>query len=148
MSSFTYCENLRTVNLTVTGDITAPGIGEGIGKSYLIDLIYPVGSVYMSFNSTSPTTLFGGEWEQIVDKFLWCTNSSGETGGEATHTLTVDEMPSHRHTVEGDTGNMSANSSGSVSMCARGSWLASARVVLAAQLGMLQLPRVATQPMG
>ena len=64
------------------------------------DLIYPVGSIYMSVNSTNPSTLFGGTWEQIKDKFLLScgdTYSNGSTGGEATHTLTVDEMPSHTH---------------------------------------------------
>ena len=62
--------------------------------------IYPVGSIYMSINSTDPSELFGGEWEQIKDRFLLAcgtTYSNGATGGEATHTLTVDEMPSHTH---------------------------------------------------
>lgn len=63
--------------------------------------IYPVGSIYMSANSTSPATLFGGTWEQIQDTFLLSAGSTytaGDTGGEATHTLTVDEIPSHTHT--------------------------------------------------
>lgn len=62
--------------------------------------IYPVGSIYMSVNSTSPATLFGGTWERIQDRFLLAAGSSysaGATGGSATHTLTVDEMPSHNH---------------------------------------------------
>lgn len=66
------------------------------------DLIYPVGSIYMSVNSTNPSTLFGGTWEQIKDKFLLScgdTYANGSTGGEATHTLTVDEMPKHSHTL-------------------------------------------------
>ena len=65
-----------------------------------VDLIYPVGSIYMSVNSTSPATLFGGTWEQIEDTFLLASGSNysnGATGGEATHTLTIDEMPSHNH---------------------------------------------------
>lgn len=68
------------------------------------DLIYPVGSIYMSVNSTNPSTLFGGTWEQIKDKFLLScgdTYSNGSTGGEAEHTLTIDEMPSHNHTSNG-----------------------------------------------
>ena len=67
------------------------------------DLIYPVGSIYMSVNSTNPSTLFGGTWEQIKDKFLLScgdTYSNGSTGGEETHTLTVDEMPSHTHDAQ------------------------------------------------
>lgn len=62
--------------------------------------IYPVGSIYMSVNSTSPATLFGGTWERIKDTFLLAcgdTYDGGSTGGEATHKLTVNEMPSHTH---------------------------------------------------
>ena len=66
----------------------------------LIDVIYPVGSIYMSVNSTSPATLFGGTWEKIEDTFLLASGTNyatGTTGGEATHTLTTEEMPSHTH---------------------------------------------------
>ena len=66
----------------------------------ITDLIYPVGSIYMSVNNTSPATLFGGTWEQLKDKFLLSagdTYTNGNTGGEATHTLTTNEMPSHTH---------------------------------------------------
>lgn len=68
------------------------------GKT-LIDLIYPVGSIYMSVNNVSPQAFFGGTWEQIQNRFLLAAGSSyaaGSTGGEATHTLTVDEMPAHK----------------------------------------------------
>ena len=62
--------------------------------------LYPVGSIYMSVNSTSPASLFGGTWEQLQDRFLLAagsTYSAGSTGGEAEHTLTIDEIPSHSH---------------------------------------------------
>nr|DAH21724.1 MAG TPA: baseplate protein [Caudoviricetes sp.] len=68
------------------------------GKT-LIDLIYPVGSIYMSANNVSPQAFFGGTWEQIQDRFLLAAGSSysaGSIGGEATHTLTMDEMPAHQ----------------------------------------------------
>lgn len=69
------------------------------GKT-IFDMIYPVGSIYMSINSTSPSNLFGGTWEQIKERFLLGASETyivGSTGGEATHTLTVNEMPSHSH---------------------------------------------------
>ena len=72
------------------------------GKT-VFDMVYPVGSVYVSVNSTSPATLFGGTWVQIKDKFLLSagdTYKSGATGGEATHVLTVDEMPRHNHSID------------------------------------------------
>jgi len=61
---------------------------------------YPVGSIYLSVNSTSPASLFGGTWTQLQNRFLLGAGSSyanGTTGGEAAHVLTVDEMPSHNH---------------------------------------------------
>lgn len=73
---------------------------EYINSRLTLSDIYPVGSIYLSVNSTSPASLFGGVWEQIKDVFLLAagdTYSAGLTGGEATHTLTVDEMPNHQH---------------------------------------------------
>lgn len=74
--------------------------GVSVDGKALIDLIYPVGSIYMSANNVSPQTFFGGTWERIQDRFLLAagtTYSAGGTGGSATHTLTVAEMPSHYH---------------------------------------------------
>lgn len=65
---------------------------------------YPIGSIYMSVNDTSPASIYGGQWEQIKDRFLLGAGdsySAGATGGEATHTLTINEMPSHTHTQSG-----------------------------------------------
>ena len=61
---------------------------------------YPLGSIYLSVNNTSPASLFGGTWEKIQDRFLLASGSSyslGATGGEKEHTLTISEMPSHDH---------------------------------------------------
>lgn len=69
-------------------------------RNALLDLTYPVGSVYLSTASTSPATLFGGTWERIQGRFLLAASSAyaaGSTGGEASHTLTANEMPSHNH---------------------------------------------------
>lgn len=62
---------------------------------------WPVGSIYTSTKPTDPHELFGGTWEPIQDTFLWCAgpkHAAGTTGGEETHTLIIDEMPSHKHT--------------------------------------------------
>ena len=79
---------------------TAMPAGMTIGGKTLLNLIYPVGSIYMSVSSTSPATFLGGTWERIQDKFLLAAGSAyaaGATGGEATHTLTETEMPTHLH---------------------------------------------------
>lgn len=71
-----------------------------IGSNFVLDNVYPVGSIYMNVNSTNPGTLFGGTWEKIQGKFLLGMSSSypaGSQGGEATHTLTTSEMPNHKH---------------------------------------------------
>lgn len=85
-------------NLNVTGGLT-------VGGKTIFDLIYPVGSIYMSVNGTSPATLFGGTWERIQDRFLLAAGSTynaGDRDGEATHTLTAAELPVHTHTFTTD----------------------------------------------
>lgn len=64
-----------------------------------LDKIWPIGSVYISVNSTDPSSLFGGKWEQLKDRFLLgCgTKTNGAIGGEENHTLTLAESPSHNH---------------------------------------------------
>lgn len=64
----------------------------------LLDIVYPVGSIYQSMDATSPVDFIGGTWTQIKT-FLYGADTAQETGGEATHTLTVDEIPSHFHSV-------------------------------------------------
>lgn len=63
----------------------------------------------MSLSSTNPSTYFGGTWVQIKDRFLLGAGSSytaGNTGGNTTHyhstanhTLTINEIPSHKHLI-------------------------------------------------
>lgn len=82
-----------------SGFITAADIGNAL---------YPVGSIYMSVNNTNPSTFFGGTWVSWgagrvpvgVDTNDTDFATVEKTGGEKTHTLTVSEMPSHKHTVE------------------------------------------------
>lgn len=61
---------------------------------------HPVGSIYQSSDPTDPGTLFGGTWVPIKGRML--IGASEEygalsEGGEASHVMTVDEMPSHSH---------------------------------------------------
>lgn len=82
-----------------------------LNRLNLLDLIYPIGSIYMSVNDINPSLMFGGTWEKIEDKFLLGSGNYelGDTGGEATHTLTVDEMPSHKHTQEAHRHSLNRN---------------------------------------
>jgi hypothetical protein len=64
--------------------------------------LYPVGSVYISFNSANPSTLFGGTWQRLKDTFLLAsgdTYTANTTGGSATKTIAVNNMPAHNHSV-------------------------------------------------
>lgn len=78
----------------------------------IVDLIYPVGSIYMSVKSTSPATLFGGTWVRWgngrvpvgVDTSQKEFNSVEKIGGEKTHRLTEDEMPAHQHFADNNNG--------------------------------------------
>lgn len=87
---------------TATNDRTnAPSIHavrEAVNNNWLS--IYPVGSIYMSVNNVNPSTIFGGTWQQIKDRFLLSSGDtyiSGNTGGSATNTLSVNNLPSHKH---------------------------------------------------
>lgn len=84
----------------------------------ILDLVYPVGSIYMSVNPTSPTTLFGGRWVQIgqgrtiIGQGTGTDSNSeqktfdnGDTGGEYNHTLSTNEIPSHTHNSKSLTGS-------------------------------------------
>lgn len=93
-----------------TTTLTSAEIEAGPSASFrntILNSIYPVGSIYMSTNSTNPSNIFGGTWVQIKDTFLLSAGdnyTAGNTGGEATHTLTTQEMPAHRHKVGGTGG--------------------------------------------
>ena len=85
---------------------TALPAGVTVGGKTLLNLIYPVGSIYMSVSSTSPATFLGGTWERIQDKFLLAAGSTyaaGSTGGSAT------KNTSHVHgEINGRNGSLAA----------------------------------------
>lgn len=112
----TYGHIIDSLTSNITDKVLSANQGKVLNESInsltnnLINLIYPVGSIYMSVNNVSPASFLGGTWEAIRDRFLLAAGSSysaGSTGGAATvttagtvngHTLTVNEMPSHSHT--------------------------------------------------
>ena len=83
----------------------------------LNDYLHPIGSIYISASSTNPALIWGGTWTQIKGRFLIATGDNdanttdywgkcpagqfdcppGERGGEAWHTLSINEMPAHGH---------------------------------------------------
>lgn len=86
-----------------TIDITAASVGAtSVTLAEAKLAAWPIGSIYMSVNSTSPANLFGGTWERISDTFLFAASSSypaGSTGGEFTHKLTQSELPDYSLSV-------------------------------------------------
>lgn len=111
------------------------------GKDKIVDMIYPIGSVYISVNAINPNTLFGGQWKQIKKRFLLATDEeeteeeitfdypAGTEGGEEKVLLTADQsgLPAHSHgfnqpLTESKTvisGGMSANNNLSAYFSAR-----------------------------
>ena len=102
----------------------------GGGGGFDIDKVYPVGSIYMSVNSTDPSILFGGTWEAWgagrvpigIDTSDTDFDTVEETGGAKSNsytpagsadstTISVNQMPSHKHkTVQGyDNGGTASN---------------------------------------
>jgi len=88
--------------LEVGGELDATAIGNN-----LIDIIYPVGSIYFTASAVSPSTSIGGSWVRYAQgKCLFGVDDADTdfaletTGGEKEHTLTVAEMPSHTHTLD------------------------------------------------
>jgi hypothetical protein len=73
--------------------------GSFSGSNILLQA-WPVGSIYLSLGSTSPASLFGGTWTKLTNRFLvgagdlYTINS---TGGEATVTLTSNQIAPHTH---------------------------------------------------
>ena len=89
-------------NAYVSGDLDIAG---NLGSS-LVNLIYPIGAVYISVNSTDPGTIWSGTtWVAFgagrtlvgIDGGDASFNSVEETGGAKTHTLTTAQLPAHYH---------------------------------------------------
>ena len=87
-------------NLTVNSITINDASSNPLSFEAIFNRIYPVGSIYITINNVNPGTLFTGSWERIEGKFLLGANTTytaGSTGGEAKHTLSLNEMPNHDH---------------------------------------------------
>ena len=70
----------------------------------IFNVIFPVGYIYQT-TGESPQSIFdslgiSSKWEKLEGRFLLGSSSSHElssTGGEETHTLNINEVPSHAH---------------------------------------------------
>lgn len=100
------------------GQVVVQKNSKATGKN-LLDLIYPIGSIFEWSNNnittgidfTTPekvSSYFGGTWEKYGEGRVTVAigqtenfNTAGKTGGEESHTLTVAEMPAHSHTIYG-----------------------------------------------
>ena len=93
-------ERLIQFKTLMMASINNPDSGSYQNNEWL-QVVYPVGSIYISVLNTSPLSLFGfGTWEQIKDTFLLCAGdnyAAGSVGGEAEHVLSESEMPVHSH---------------------------------------------------
>ena len=85
------------------------------GSSW-VDAIHPVGCFYISQTATSPATLFGGQWTQVTNAAIRAATGTGYTGSD-THTLTINEIPSHEHSLQ-----LAWNSGGSYAGLQFGTW--------------------------
>lgn len=88
-----------------------------VENNSLVDLIYPIGSIYITAEDRRPAELFGGTWEQIQGRFLLGAGVNaehtymrplGENGGQEYVQLTVDQIPSHNHVPYLDSLNTSS----------------------------------------
>ena len=133
-------------NLDSDGNLTVNSLTTSISSSETnFDEIYPVGSIYMSVNNTNPSTLFGGTWSQIaqgrtlvgVDTNDTDFNTVKKTGGEKTHILTVEQMPTHKHPVvyDGNKKPVNLNAVGSANSYGLTNWNTTALSVGAEMYG-------------
>ena len=73
----------------------------------LMKLVFPIGSTYVTQSNTNPSTILNfGTWERLKGKVCLGVDENdedfktiGKTGGEKKHTLTINEIPSHKHSL-------------------------------------------------
>ncbi|QBX31365.1 capsid and scaffold protein [Streptococcus phage Javan636] len=88
------------------GSVDIAGVFAMAGKQ-LLDVFYPIGTIYESTKPDNPSTFMGGTWSRFgngrvlvgVDETDSTFNVVNAIGGEKAHTLTIPEMPSHTHDI-------------------------------------------------
>ena len=73
----------------------------------LVNILYPIGSIYTSSSATSPERFIGGKWTLLSNRFIYATTdikTLNDVGGEETHQLIPAEMPVHYHDANNPTG--------------------------------------------
>ena len=78
-------------------------------KQQIIDMVYPVGSIYMSFNNTNPATIFGGTWQQIEGQFLLAADSEHKVNSTGNGKLTEEHLPKITGSLGAGIGKASEN---------------------------------------
>ena len=100
LATYNEIPNVPAIPTPTTAD-NGKVLGVANGAYSLLNL-FPVGAYYITESTTTPASLFGGEWVQVSGKFLLGQSVQdgylvGSEGGEKTHTLTTEEMPQHSH---------------------------------------------------
>ena len=112
-------ENLKSEISTLKNELST--LDDSILSSEsILDKVYPIGSIYISIDSTDPSELFGGTWETYaegktlvgVDSSDTNYNSVNKTGGSSTVTLSVSNLPSHTHSIPSLNGTALSTGSG------------------------------------
>lgn len=90
-------DRVQMVNDMITGSNSGAGALDSLGiKKWLLDNVFKVGHVWISYTDTSPSGLVGGTWTPITGRFPYF-NAGTATGGSNTHTNTLGEMAAHSH---------------------------------------------------
>lgn len=133
----------NTNRLTVNGTLKVNSMSENTSSNHLLvdnggmiqyrdwnklvssikSAMYPIGSVYITYNNVNPGTFLGGTWERFGqgrtlvgegtgnDGSTSMSFTTNSTGGEYKHKLTIDEMPSHDHKLYARGGSTAQTSS-------------------------------------